>query len=219
MLVGSAQAAILKYEFAGTITTITESSSISSVSIGDSWTAVFYVDMNATDSNPHIYTGTYGLAVGVASQIGGLPEFTTNIGEVWSPELIVAEDSNPCAGFGSYCGPVDFATWRYSDYPSDGTNNIGTIDGYKIVSTRVTLTDDDGVAFSGEDIAQTQVLNLTDFEDKDFVVSLDDPDILGGPTIYGEVTSASVSVIPIPAAVWLFASGLGLLGWFRRKYW
>jgi hypothetical protein len=25
------------------------------------------------------------------------------------------------------------------------------------------------------------------------------------------------NVIPIPAAVWLFASGLGLLGWFRRR--
>jgi hypothetical protein len=27
----------------------------------------------------------------------------------------------------------------------------------------------------------------------------------------------SVSTIPVPAAVWLFASGLGLLGWIRRR--
>ena len=27
----------------------------------------------------------------------------------------------------------------------------------------------------------------------------------------------SYSVVPIPAAVWLFGSSLGLLGWLRRK--
>jgi hypothetical protein len=27
----------------------------------------------------------------------------------------------------------------------------------------------------------------------------------------------NVTAVPVPAAVWLFGSGLGLLGWFRRK--
>jgi hypothetical protein len=31
------------------------------------------------------------------------------------------------------------------------------------------------------------------------------------------VANANVSAIPVPAAVWLFASGLGLLGWLRRR--
>jgi hypothetical protein len=30
-------------------------------------------------------------------------------------------------------------------------------------------------------------------------------------------SGAKVSTVPVPAAVWLFASGLGLLGWLRRK--
>lgn len=31
------------------------------------------------------------------------------------------------------------------------------------------------------------------------------------------VTSVTASQVPIPAAVWLFASGLGLLGWMTRR--
>jgi hypothetical protein len=27
----------------------------------------------------------------------------------------------------------------------------------------------------------------------------------------------SISEVPVPAAVWLFGSGLGLLGWMRRR--
>lgn len=32
-----------------------------------------------------------------------------------------------------------------------------------------------------------------------------------------EFTSMTVTTVPIPAAVWMFGSGLGLLGWIRRK--
>ncbi len=35
--------------------------------------------------------------------------------------------------------------------------------------------------------------------------------------LFDDVTFGSVIPIPIPAAVWLFGSGLGLLGWIRRR--
>jgi hypothetical protein len=34
---------------------------------------------------------------------------------------------------------------------------------------------------------------------------------------YMGLDNVNVSIVPIPAAVYLFASGLGLLGWFRRR--
>lgn len=38
-----------------------------------------------------------------------------------------------------------------------------------------------------------------------------------GVTASGAEQAFVLSAVPIPAAAWLFASGLGLLGWFRRK--
>jgi hypothetical protein len=43
------------------------------------------------------------------------------------------------------------------------------------------------------------------------------PQAGGGYSQVFEIDNISASVVPIPAAVWLFGSGLGLLGWFRRK--
>lgn len=39
----------------------------------------------------------------------------------------------------------------------------------------------------------------------------------GGADYLVTITSASSSIIPIPAAVWLFGSGLGMLGWMRKR--
>lgn len=39
----------------------------------------------------------------------------------------------------------------------------------------------------------------------------------GGGKIAGLSNVRAFSVVPVPAAAWLFASGLGLLGWMRRK--
>jgi hypothetical protein len=43
------------------------------------------------------------------------------------------------------------------------------------------------------------------------------PDTLGFGTSVDNIVINGAPIVPIPAAVWLFGSGLGLLGWFRRK--
>ncbi len=39
----------------------------------------------------------------------------------------------------------------------------------------------------------------------------------GSGTSLGLLDNIKLNVVPIPAAVWLFASGLGLLGWLKRR--
>jgi hypothetical protein len=39
----------------------------------------------------------------------------------------------------------------------------------------------------------------------------------GGNTLVGHATASSHAITPIPAAVWLFGSALGGLGWMRRR--
>jgi hypothetical protein len=46
-------------------------------------------------------------------------------------------------------------------------------------------------------------------------VTMQGSTIVDSHTVRGQISA--VSAVPIPAAVWLFGSGLGLLGWFRRR--
>lgn len=39
----------------------------------------------------------------------------------------------------------------------------------------------------------------------------------GGQVNFDDVRLIHNAVVPLPAAVWLFASGLGLLGWLGRR--
>jgi probable HAF family extracellular repeat protein len=104
--------------------------------------------------------------------------------------------------------------------------------------SRFSGVNDNGVAVGAYEVAEdvfeaiisfdgTTIVNLNDIIDLTGTnfVSLDEAfdinaagDIVGvGTTTTGESAAFYLTAVPVPAAVWLFASALGLLGWKHRR--
>jgi hypothetical protein len=56
------------------------------------------------------------------------------------------------------------------------------------------------------------ITDITGFYVLEYIIIGDAPN-----SWVGGVINMSTAVIPVPAAVWLFGSALGLLGWIRRR--
>ena len=77
------------------------------------------------------------------------------------------------------------------------------------------LGDSSGSVFS--DTSLPLNLSLNDFDIRTLILRSGQPNDIKYQ-IDGEITALSVSAVPIPAAVWLFGSGIiGLIGVARRK--
>ena len=80
------------------------------------------------------------------------------------------------------------------------------------------LTDADDTSGGGASLTFS-VGSLTDFDflSSDFssyFLSFDDAT---SSSVYGEWDTVQLTAVPVPAAVWLFGSGLAMLGWVRRR--
>jgi probable HAF family extracellular repeat protein len=90
---------------------------------------------------------------------------------------------------------------------NDAGMMVGTFDG------RAAMSDGSSTIYIDE------ILNMGGWASLDAVTGINENgDLVGyGTTTSGETQAFMATVVPIPAAVWLFGSGLGLLGWLRRN--
>jgi hypothetical protein len=121
-----------------------------------------------------------------------------------------------------YLDPSDPRTEQFLRLQNAAPDAIGSTDRIGLISRYYEIkTDPLGIYlptidvqfnrdfFDGEGVPSIP----TEFDMNDVVlVTSSNPNSVGM-----QLNNIQVSAVPIPAAVWLFGSGLGLLGWMRRK--
>ena len=147
--------------------------------------------------NPPVYVPNLGC-------YGPIDAFTMTIG-TFSSTLNLAQGWNQI--------------WVYndSDFLSVGASDDGYLLEVGLSSPglslfRIRLHDLSATAFSGESLPLTAP-DLASFPDlNNWELDLDNLVAAGG-----KFTSFTLAPVPIPPAVWLFGSALGVMGWMRRK--
>jgi len=184
------------------------------------------VAMNATGrfSNPQLTNN--GAAVYFAtpgSNFGGSGE-STNEGALWNFNSYVAIDSPDKV-------LTDYQIDVWYDFDPAGPRSCCDLTGSGRIDLTAFLAATDPSATLFED-SQNLLFNFLSVDNPPFLFSPSgsfDPDATGNYQFAITVSTGGaldfpvdavameVEVVPIPAAAWLFASALGLLGWMRRR--
>lgn len=94
--------------------------------------------------------------------------------------------------------------------------DIATISGIRLQNLFFTLFASGATAISNDLLSTTIGLDLAEWPTKEVVVQFANGTGYVGEA-NGPMNTYTSAIVPAPAAVWLFASALGLLGWMRRK--
>ena len=123
----------------------------------------------------------------------------------------VVVNSQVCGNYGFGANFMDDSVFEYADNGRDFTRMImgdDTDDGVEGVQT-IAFMDMSVVQFDGP--GGLLVLQTDDwFNDDNGICDEQNPCDSAGAQL-------TFSVVPVPAAVWLFGSALGMLGWIRRR--
>ncbi len=187
LMVSGAQAALVTFNFTGVVTQIGQVNSYGGTSIGDTFSGSFTFDDSVVGSGG-IYNFS-GSGVGISATIGS-SSFQIN------PFTIRV--SNQIGGNG--------ITDEYMVYGSEGPAQSDT-------DFQIVLVDASGLVFSDVSLPLTPP-PLDAFDRQANQVRLNIPATTNPNSAFN---LTSLTAVPVPAAVWLFGSALGLLGWIKKK--
>ena len=182
---------------------------LSSINVGDAWSFALTIDTAEPDiggcdpgPGPCDYangSGTLAIGSSVLLSIGASPG---GVVEIWN-DLSTIDGVTDGIAF-----PL----------PGDGSITPTQIDGLYVAGIGLNLVFN-AATLSDASLAGSSLASGAGFSGPQQSLLLflsSDPDGAGDLALLGAETT-SFSVIPVPAAAWLFTSALGLLGWARRR--
>jgi len=203
-------AAPITYTFDGTVNDIygIDAGDIESTSLGDAWTATYMVDAEAVGNIFDQYElPAASFEVGTSGTIG-IPAHAPN----FSNRLTLGQNEYNKSD-------NNFDSLFFFAASSDSSVMF---DDFFVSQLRVELIDNDSDLFPGSETPNLPAqMRAANFESLLFRIALDSDKSNGQREAYivGDITAITVNgvttVVPIPAAVWLFGSALIGLSWMR----
>ena len=205
----------------------TDPLALASIDIGDPVTATFVVDLDApgfalTDGEVVSFTGEW-MAHATAQRSGSV-----TIGDSVTlpyapmmfqsrPGVLVRNNASLLLNNVLTVGPLDGLSFGGVD-PDAAYAGALQVDGNPVFGYEAFLTDTSQAAFDDALLDNVQTATFGDFDLAELQIYFSEAAV-GDPatTVYIDLDTYSVTSVPVPAAVWLLGSALGLLGWMKRR--